>query len=97
MWDHILICHSMATTQRVKVCEPNLWLDTKLSSRKIFDFQLEMHRYCAEDVSISIHSFINCRPSALFTTLTSSCMCMYKTLFLSQDIQALTYEGAYIN
>ena len=65
---------------------------------------VEIHRYCVNDVEVlrkacTIYrdTFIRCtelNPYA-FTTLASSCMGMFKTLFLQKGQIALTYEGTY--
>ncbi|KAI3365522.1 hypothetical protein L3Q82_010133, partial [Scortum barcoo] len=69
-----------------------------------FDFQAEIRRYCVNDVEvlrkacrIYRETFLECTqldPFA-FTTLASSCMGVFKTLFLPRDTLALTYDGAY--
>ncbi|KAI3354720.1 hypothetical protein L3Q82_004502 [Scortum barcoo] len=69
-----------------------------------FDFQAEIRRYCVNDVEvlrkacrIYRETFLGCTqldPFA-FTTLASSCMGVFKTLFLPRDTLALTYDGAY--
>ncbi|XP_077961146.1 uncharacterized protein LOC144382995 [Gasterosteus aculeatus] len=69
-----------------------------------FDFQKEIGRYCVNDVevlrkacSIYRETFIECTEldPFSFTTLASSCMGVFKTLFLPKDTVALTFEGAY--
>ncbi|KAK9535956.1 hypothetical protein VZT92_005785 [Zoarces viviparus] len=66
-----------------------------------FDFQAEIRRYCINDVevlrracTVYRESFLECTqldPFA-FTTLASSCMGVFKTMFLPADTVALTYE-----
>ncbi len=79
------------------------WYDTVC--KEIFDFQAEIRLYCVNDVAV-LHkacmiyrdAFLTCMqldPFA-FTPLASSCMGIFKTLFLPNDTLALTYEGAYI-
>ncbi|XP_037603314.1 uncharacterized protein LOC119474981 [Sebastes umbrosus] len=78
------------------------WYDTVRD--ETFDFQAEIRRYCVNDVAVlrractiyreTFHDCTQLDPFA-FTTLPSSCMGVFKTLFLPRDTIALTYEGAY--
>lgn len=79
------------------------WYDTVRGDT--FDFHTEIRRYCINDVevlrracTVYRESFLECTqldPFA-FTTLASSCMGVFKTMFLPTDTVALTYESAYI-
>ena len=70
-----------------------------------FDFRKELLSYCVNDVTVLIkackiyreafHECTGLDPFA-YATLASSCMGVFKTLFLPKDSVALTYEGAYL-
>lgn len=69
-----------------------------------FDFQVEIARYCVNDVELLRRACTTYRSSFMqcteldpfsYTTLASACMGVFKTLFLPRDTVALTYDGAY--
>ena len=79
------------------------WYETKRD--KTFNLETELGVYCTNDVELLRRACTTYRESFMectqldpfsFTTLASSCMGVFKTLFLPKDTVALTYEGAYI-
>ncbi|KAL3983293.1 interferon-induced GTP-binding protein Mx [Sarotherodon galilaeus] len=79
------------------------WYQT--ASQNTFDFQVELRRYCVNDVDVlrkacTIYrdTLLGCTQVDPFmhTTLAAFSMGVYKTLFLPRDTLALTYDGAYV-